>query len=197
MNKRLILKCLAIGIMVTSTLGTNITYGAVNNKYITQVKEYTGAGQVLDVKYPNLSSSSALINNSMQNFKAYKGQGEIYLNLNGVESAKVFVNGKKIDLKEFLGKDIKTLRVDISEYTVTGENTLQIFDVQPKGATIEVDIPYPTLRTGKPSDVGMNEEIFDLIDHIINEEVAMKGIPGGNLLLLKMVSLSKMRCMEM
>ena len=179
MNKRLILKCLAIGIMVTSTLGTNITYGAVNNKYITQVKEYTGAGQVLDVKYPNLSSSSALINNSMQNFKAYKGQGEIYLNLNGVESAKVFVNGKKIDLKEFFGKDIKTLRVDISEYTVTGENTLQIFDVQPKGATIEVDIPYPTLRTGKPSDVGMNEEIFDLIDHIINEEVAMKGIPGG------------------
>jgi len=185
MSKRLISKCLAIGIIATSGLGTNVTYGAVKNKAITQVKEYTGAGQVLDVKYPNLSSSSAVLNNSAQNFKAYKGQGEIYLKLNGVESVKVFVNGKKVDLKEYFGKDTQTLKVDISQYTITGENTLQIFDVQPKGATIEVDIPYPTLRVGKPSDVGMDEEVFNLIDDIIEAEIAMKGVPGGQLVIAK------------
>lgn len=68
-----------------------------------------------------------------------------------------------------------------------GDNIIQISNVIPKDASIEIDIPYSTLREGKPEDVGIDSKVFEVINRMIQSEIKFKGIPVGNYLWQKTV----------
>lgn len=135
---------------------------------------------------PELKSSASTIINQKQTFKAYEGQGKIYLTLNQVESANVYLNGKPIDIsKELNPKISKNIELEVSSLVQNGDNTLQISDIKPEGATIEVAIDYPTLREGTPHSVGVDGKVFSVIDRIVKAEIEAGGIPGGQLVVAK------------
>ena len=65
-----------------------------------------------------------------------------------------------------------------------GDNTVKVVNVQPEGASLDIQIPYPTVRKGKPQDVGINSEKLDALDRLIESEVE-RGYPGGQLVVIK------------
>lgn len=186
MKKTILTKGVACTLVVASVLGATPLYAAPQSIQIDIANINPNNGQIANVLIPERGSSSATIINNRETFKGYKGQGEIYLTLNKVESAKIFVNGTLIDLSKHLDKDItKTIKIDVSPIVRNGDNTLQISDIYPTGATIEVDVPYPTLRKGTPKSVGVDEKVFNMIDAILEAEIKAGGIPGGQLLVAK------------
>ena len=65
-----------------------------------------------------------------------------------------------------------------------GDNTVKVVNVQPEGASLDIQIPYPTVRKGKPQDVGINSEKLDALDRLIESEVE-RGYRGGQLVVIK------------
>ena len=160
---------------------------SISKQNVTKSVAYVGDSQ-LDATFPSLASSSATINNSTKSFKGYEDQGTIHLTLKNVKNASIYINNKKVDLTRHFGKAVQYVEIDISNITNNGDNTIQITNISSINdldATIDVNIPYPILMQGKPSDVGLNDEVFDLIDMIIEKEIEAKGIPGGQLLIAK------------
>lgn len=142
-------------------------------------------GQVVGMKFPNTQSSSAVINNSIQVFNGYSGQGELFFSLNNVTNADIYVNEHKLNIDDYLGQTKTVFSINIGKYTRNGFNILQVFKVTPDEGIIEVTIPYPVLQKGTPEEVGIDSKIFTVIDQLLESEISAKGIPGGQLLVAK------------
>ena len=123
--------------------------------------------------------------NSLYSFDGYADQGELYVTLaQGVTSLRLFVNNAEVDTSIMRGGN--TYKVDISDLTVNGTNTVQVSAITPstlEGA-VTVSIPYPTVITGLPTEVGMNEEILGIINDYIDAEVKY-GFSGAQLAVVK------------
>ena len=129
---------------------------------------------------PERGSSASTIINNRESFKAYKGQGTLYLTLNQVAHAKLYVNGEEIDISKFIDPHSnQAVAIDISDLVQNGDNTLQISEIEPYDATIEVNMAYPTLREGTSESVGVDGKVFEVLDRILEAEIEAGGIPGG------------------
>ena len=123
--------------------------------------------------------------NSLYSFDGYADQGELYVTLaQGVTSLRLFVNNAEVDTSAMQGGS--TYKVDISGLTVNGTNTVQVSAITPStlSGAVTVSIPYPTVITGLPSDVGMDDEILGVIDDFIDSEVKY-GFSGAQLAVVK------------
>lgn len=175
----------AIAASLTGCTG-NLTLAPENRLQIQQAAEVPAAPQV-DVTFPVAADdlSKTLANNSLQSFKGYAGQGVLYLTPHNIQSADVFVNGTALHISDLLAqKDGKTVSVDISQLTRNDHNTVQITNLQPEGASLQLRIPYPTVIQGTPEQVGLSSKKLNQIDALINNEVA-NGFPGGQLVVIK------------
>ncbi|MFT7259656.1 MAG: N-acetyl-anhydromuramyl-L-alanine amidase AmpD [Glaciecola sp.] len=105
-------------------------------------------------------------------FKAYKGRGELIIATNNAVSADIYVNGMKLNLAAFKPSSVR--RVSIHRRTVDGLNTMRVENIQPRGASIAINIPYPTLDYA----VAPNNSLFDSVDRFIQDEVK-SGFPGS------------------
>lgn len=177
MKRKLLAKGAAWTLVFTSILGNTTLYAK---------EEVVGNGQITQRTLPERGSSASTIINNRESFKAYKGQGTLYLTLNQVAHAKLYVNGKEVDISKFIDPHSnQTVAIDISDLVQNGDNTLQISEIEPYGATIEVNMAYPTLREGTPESVGVDSKVFEVIDRILEAEIEAGGIPGGQLLVAK------------
>lgn len=177
MKRKLLAKGVVWTLVCTSILGSTTLYAK---------EEVVGNGQITQRTLPERGSSASTIINNRESFKAYKGQGTLYLRLNQVAHAKLYVNGKEVDISKFIDSHSnQTDAIDISDFVQNGDNTLQISEIEPYGATIEVNMAYPTLREGTPESVGVYSKVFEVIDRILEAEIEAGGIPGGQLLVAK------------
>ncbi|MEG1206681.1 MAG: penicillin binding protein PBP4B [Angelakisella sp.] len=148
------------------------------------------SGQLGEMQYdvtfplPIKSLDTSLSINNMKTFKGYKNQGQLYLIPTGVTSAEIFINGKKLETGDLLRESGKTLVADISGMTNNETNTIQVCNIEPADATIQIKIPYPTVMEGKPEDVGISAEKLSLLDTLIQKEIDY-GFPGAQLAIIK------------
>lgn len=121
--------------------------------------------------------------NSMYSFAGYSGQGILYIEPSPeVTEFQLFVNNQAIDTTDITAG--ACWAVDISAYTINGRNTIQVSGIQPTGRTITVRIPYPTVIEGTPKDVALDPEVLDLIETIVQADVA-NGFPGAQMAVVK------------
>ena len=144
-------------------------------------------GWQAQVTFPDWAGyvDDTLAMNSLYSFDGYADQGELYVTLaKDVTSLRLFVNNAEVDTSAMKGGS--TYKVDISDLTVNGTNTVQVSAITPstlEGA-VTVSIPYPTVIEGVPSDVGMSEEVLGVIDDFIASEVKY-GFSGAQLAVVK------------
>lgn len=136
----------------------------------------SAAGQ-LQLTWPEQRSERVALNNRRR-FLAYAGQGEILVNMQQATELVLEVNQQPLRLQR--PADGSPFKVDLATYTRNGENRLQLLAVTPADATVQLSIPYPTLRT----DLERDSAAFREVDQLINAEVA-EGFPGAVLLVVK------------
>lgn len=128
---------------------------------------------------------NSLAMNSLYNFKSWKGQGTVRLNISDkVKSFKLFVNNHSIPSDKLRGY----CTVDVSQYTENGESTLQICEIKPESAkdAIQVQFDYPVVVDSKSSlkDSGINPLAFDYIEKIIKADIK-NGFSSAQLAVVK------------
>ena len=109
-----------------------------------------------------------LVTAQMDTFVGYEGQGSLLIRSDSPRDFALYVNGVSVSLSTVATSTWST--VDISEATLTGDNRLQVSAIKDSDATFEVKIPYPTLIDAL--DEGKGNANFDLIDQIIDAEIA-------------------------
>ena len=144
-------------------------------------------GWQAQVTFPDWAGyvDDTLAMNSLYSFDGYADQGELYVTLAaGVTSLQLFVNNAEVDTSAMKGGS--TYKVDISDLTVDGTNTVQVSAITPStlAGAVTVSIPYPTVIPGLPSDVGMSDDILGVIDEFIDSEVKY-GFSGAQLAVVK------------
>ncbi len=138
----------------------------------------------VDPRYPSEDPTSRVLARDRRTFKGYKGAGEIIVENNGVTNVEVYINGKAVDMQDALSSKNKVTTIDISKYTVNGANIIKVENIEPEETYLNIYIPYPKLRQGKPEEVGFSEEKLAKIDALIESEVE-DGFPGAALLIAK------------
>ena len=167
------------------TGGTSATLAAVRSTVTeTALPQQDWQAQVT---FPDWAGyvDDTLAMNSLYSFDGYADQGELYVTLAaGVTGLRLFVNNAEVDTSAMKGGS--TYKVDISGLTVNGTNTVQVSAITPSTLTgaVTVSIPYPTVITGLPSDVGMSADILGVIDDFIASEVKY-GFSGAQLAVVK------------
>jgi len=136
----------------------------------------SGAGQ-LQLQWPEQRSDRVALNNR-RSFLAYAGQGEILVNMQQATELLLQVNQQSLRIKRPL--DGSPFKVDLAAYTRNGENRLQLLAVTPAEATVQLSLPYPTLRT----DLTRYQAAFSAVDKLITQEID-EGFPGAVLLVVK------------
>ena len=117
--------------------------------------------------------------NSTLSFRGYHGQGTLYLALKGqVSSFSMYLNGIRVDTA--LLPDRECYSVDCAPVMQNRTNTVQISNIQPAGASVELFVPFPTVLTGDPALEGFHTETFDLISDIIQSDIRY-GFPSAQL----------------
>lgn len=123
--------------------------------------------------------------NSLFSFTTFSGQGELYVTVAaGVQSFRMFVNNVEMDTGAMPAGG--TYRIDISDITLDGTNTIQVTNIAPAtlAEAVTVSIPYPTVISGNLADVGMDQDIVDLIGDYISAETKY-GFSGAELAVIK------------
>lgn len=144
-----------------------------------------GSGWQAQLTFPDWAGyvDDTLAMNSMYSFLAYRGQGALYLEPEaGVTGFNLFVNNQPIDTSALAAGG--SWQADISAYTVNGRNTIQLSNIEPAGKTVAVHIPYPVVLDGEPQDVGLDPAVLELVDTILQADVA-NGFPSAQLAVLK------------
>lgn len=136
----------------------------------------SGTGQ-LQLSWPEQRSERVALNNRRR-FLAYAGQGELLVNMQQATELLLEVNQQVLHLQR--PSDGSPFKVELADYTRNGENRLQLVAVTPTDATVQLSLPYPTLRT----DLERDSAAFREVDQLINAEVA-EGFPGAVLLVVK------------
>ncbi len=117
-------------------------------------------------------TDDTLAMNSMYTFYGYHGQGALYVTVSEqVESFRLYINEKPVDTKQITAGG--TYRVDISEYAVNGENTLQVSNIYPLDLekAVSVAIPYPEVLEGTPEEEGISPVSLSLISDLIESDI--------------------------
>lgn len=146
---------------------------------LTAAEQYAlshNAGQ-LQLVWPEQRSERQAVNNRRR-FLAYAGQGELLVNMQQATELELAVNQHVLRLQR--PADGSPFKVDLAAYTRNGENRLQLVAVKPTDATVQLSLPYPTLRT----DLERYSAAFHEVDQLISAEVA-DGFPGAVLLVVK------------
>lgn len=152
--------------------GTAEENGLFSRVSVTETSLPAGSWQAEPV-FPDWAgyTDDTLAMNTMYTFFGYSGQGTIYVvPAAGVTDFVLFINNHAVDTDKMQGG--ATWAVDISAYTVNGPNTIQVSCIQPAGQTVQVYIPYPAVIEGRPSDVGLDPAVLDVIDKIVSADVA-------------------------
>ncbi|MDU7365427.1 MAG: hypothetical protein E7L10_18010, partial [Clostridium sp.] len=145
------------------------------------------SGLQANITFPDCLNyvDDTLIVNNMYTFKGYKGQGKLYITCtDGLESVRVFVNGKEVDVSAACSNNGTTYEVDISSLTVNDRNTIQVTNFVPETGKVNIKIPYPVVLEGSAEVVGMNQNTLDLIDTLINNDVK-NGFTSAQLAVIK------------
>ncbi len=110
--------------------------------------------------------------NSCVSFESYRDQGGFYIIIDeGVKSFSLYINSQKADVSNLLPGH--TYYCDLSGVSVDGSNTIQVSDIFPSDLdpAIKICILYPTLLEGTPEEVGIDPEVFEIIDSIVESDV--------------------------
>ena len=99
-----------------------------------------------------------------------------------VSSFRLFVNNAEVNTEGMRAGS--TYRLDISDLTVDGTNTIQVSAVTPASSKVKINIPFPTVISGDPAEVGMDPEIVEMISDFIQAEVKY-GFSGAQLAVIK------------
>lgn len=181
MNKKI--KQLLSTLLVVSILLFQFSPITAKAQVSTVIKSQQIVSQI-DTKFPEDNATNREYAKYRRLFKAYKGRGSMIVENHGAASAEVYINGRKYDISSALKSGVSEYHYDIGKYTVNGDNTLKVLNVKPKGAYINISIPYPTLVEGKPEEVGISSEKLNKVDELINKDVE-NGFPGAVLVVIK------------
>lgn len=133
-----------------------------------------------DGRFPKEELSTRSLVNDRKLFKSYKGQGRLNLTNVDAQSADLFINGKKLSIgKSLVANSSNT--INISQFTRTGFNTFRIANIKPEGASLVVDIPFPTLIESKSNHNHLSKKKLKEVDELIEGEIT-DGFPGATLL---------------
>lgn len=177
-------------ILITATLLTACSSGKDSSETTESTDSITastlpeGTWQA-ELTFPDWAGyvDDTLAMNSMYSYETYKDQGTLYISPSAeVESFKLFVNNHEIDTAAMTAGE--TWKVDIHSYTVNGTNTVQVSQIAPAKAAVQVNIPYPVVIEGTPEAVGINSEVLDTISQIIQSDVD-NGFPGAQMAIIK------------
>ncbi len=176
-KKRLCCMAIALTFMASIVSTPTKKINALENSYGT-LKEASeninSSGLQADITFPDYMNyvDDTLIVNSMFTFKGYKGQGKLYITCsNGLESVRIFINGKEINVTEACKNNGKTYEVDFSDVSVNDRNTIQVTNFVPETGKVNIKIPYPEVIEGNAESVGMEQSTLDLIDTLVNNDV--------------------------
>ncbi|WP_241967580.1 penicillin binding protein PBP4B [Pseudidiomarina insulisalsae] len=143
---------------------------------VTKVKQ----GQIDAVfPEPEAERSSREGVNDKLGFKAYQGRSEITLSASQDVTAEIQVNGETLNLATPLRGE-KVYNYSLRRRTEDGLNTLFVKSVQPEGAQLRVQIPYPMLVDASND----YREAFSEVDALIEQDIA-DGFPGAVLVVVK------------
>lgn len=179
--------CMALSAAMTLTLAAPVAMATGRTSSGSSPQQVTLPTQdwQAEVSFPDWAGyvDDTLAMNSLYSFTCFADQGELYVTPEaGVRGFRLFVNNVEVDTSSM--KAGSTSKVDISNLTVDGTNTIQVSAINPTSATVKVNIPYPTVIEGTPADVGMDEEIVETINDFINAEVKY-GFSGAQLAVIK------------
>jgi CubicO group peptidase (beta-lactamase class C family) len=130
-------------------------------------------------------TDTSLAMNSSYGFKFYSGQGEIFIVPDEkVLSFELFVNLRRIDTAKIKGG--RVWKVDISDMTVDGMNSLVLCNIRPRTLTkaVSVYIPYPEVIGGSVEGSGISRRSLDIISDIIESDVR-HGFPAAQLAVIR------------
>lgn len=135
--------------------------------------------------FPNWANyvDDTLAMNNMYTFTGFEDQGVLNIEPEeGVTSFKLFINNREIKTTALTAG--MNWVVDISKYTVNGDNTLQISNIRPRGKTVKLKIGYPTVIDGTPAEVGLNPDVLETISQIVQSDVD-NGFPSAQMAVIK------------
>jgi N-acetyl-anhydromuramyl-L-alanine amidase AmpD/CubicO group peptidase (beta-lactamase class C family) len=135
-------------------------------------------GQI-DQLFPEVNRSTRELVNDRAIFKTYKGRGDIIIDNIDAESADIFVNGQELNITLPL-KPYQRYQYDLSRRTRNDENTLRVENIMPEGASLNIKIPYSTLKDA----TSKNSKRFLAVDKLINDDIN-QGFPGAVLMVIK------------
>ncbi|MFQ8601148.1 MAG: serine hydrolase [Oscillospiraceae bacterium] len=145
------------------------------------------AGQWQDeVNFPDWANyvDDTLIMNSLYSFTGFADQGSVYVTASeGITGMELFINGTRVDASSILENPGKAVQVDYAAVAKNGTNTIQVTNITPSNAKVNVKIPTQMID-GTPAEVGMEEDTLQLIDDLINSEVKY-GFSAAQLAVIK------------
>lgn len=127
-----------------------------------------------NVTFPDWKNyvDDTLIMNSLYSFTGFADQGSVYITASeGITGMELFINGTKVDASKILANPGKAVQVDYAAVAQNGANTIQVTNITPKSAKVNVKIPYAQVIDGTPAEVGMEEDTLQLIDDLISSEI--------------------------
>lgn len=163
----------------------NVLASKLTNVKISQLSGLPGGQWQAQPVFPAWAGyvDDTLALNSMFTFQHYSGQGTLYVAPEaGVASFALFVNNKPINTAQMAGGGVYA--VDISGCTLNGDNTIQVSAVQPAGKTVQVSIPYPVVIEGTPEQVGLDRDVLEALEQLIQSDVD-NGFPSAQMAVVK------------
>lgn len=124
------------------------------------------------------SFDDSILTNDMFEFKAFKNQGYIILDYEGLNRADIYINGVKLKIDDLKGKG--TTKIDISKITKNDKNIFQISNLEGK---VSVKIPYPTITENKKIK-SYNSETIKFLDEFVQAEIKA-GLPSAQIAVIK------------
>lgn len=124
------------------------------------------------------SFDDSILTNDMFEFKAFKNQGYIILDYEGLNHADIYINGVKLKTDDLKGKG--TAKIDISKMTKNDKNIFQISNLEGK---VNVKIPYPTVTENKKIK-SYNSETIKFLDEFVHAEIKA-GLPSAQIAVIK------------
>ena len=165
--------------------GLNVLASKLTNVKVSQLSGLPGGQWQAQPVFPAWAGyvDDTLALNSMFTFQHYSGQGTLYVAPEaGVASFALFVNNKPINTAQMAGGGVYA--VDISGCTLNGDNTIQVSAVQPAGKTVQVSIPYPVVIEGTPEQVGLDRDVLEALEQLIQSDVD-NGFPSAQMAVVK------------
>lgn len=163
----------------------NVLASKLTNVKVSQLSGLPGGQWQAQPVFPAWAGyvDDTLALNSMFTFQHYSGQGTLYIAPEaGVASFALFVNNKPINTAQMAGGGVYA--VDISGCTLNGDNTIQVSAVQPAGKTVQVSIPYPVVIEGTPEQVGLDRDVLEALEQLIQSDVD-NGFPSAQMAVVK------------